>query len=234
MDTVLYFEGESQDNYRILRAVKNRFGSAQEMGVFEMTSQGIFGVSDYNGIFLSENRGKEAGSVVTPSLSGNRCMLVELQSLLSKSIYGMPRRMPLGIDYNKLVVMLAVMEKKAYIPLYNQDVYINAMGGIKINEPSVDLAIILSVASAYKGIPVPRTTSVFGEVGLTGEIRGVNMAEQRINECIKYGFKKVIIPYKNNKGLEKYADKITIVPVKYVSQAIKAALEEDQPAENQV
>ena len=234
MDTVLYFEGESQDNYRILRAVKNRFGSAQEMGVFEMTSQGIFGVSDYNGIFLSENRGKEAGSVVTPSLSGNRCMLVELQSLLSKSIYGMPRRMPLGIDYNKLVVMLAVMEKKAYIPLYNQDVYINAMGGIKINEPSVDLAIILSVASAYKGIPVPKTTSVFGEVGLTGEIRGVNMAEQRINECIKYGFKKVIIPYKNNKGLEKYADKITIVPVKYVSQAIKAALEEDLPAENQV
>lgn len=221
MDCVLYFEGEPTDNFKILRAVKNRFGSAQEVGVFEMTEKGIFGVTDYNGIFMSEDRGQSAGSIVTPSVSGNRCMPVEIQSLISKTVFGMPRRMPLGIDYNKLVLLIAVLERKAYIPFYNQDVYVNAMGGIKLNEPSVDLAIALSLASANKNIPIEKTTTAFGEVGLTGEIRPVTQAEKRVADSIKFGFKKIIVPRRNYDSVKKYKDKIEIIPVSYLSQAIK-------------
>lgn len=221
MDTVLYFEGESQDNYKLLRSVKNRFGSSQEIGIFEMTDKGIFGVDDPSGIFISDEIGKNSGSVITPSLSGNRCMLVELQCLLCKTIFGNPRRMPLGIDYNKLVVMLAVLEKRAYIPLFTQDCYINAMGGIKINEPSVDLAIICAVASAQKETPIEKTTAILGEVGLTGEIRAVTQIEKRINECIKRGIKKIILPSANFKNLTKYSDKIEIKAVKNIYETIK-------------
>jgi len=221
MDTVLYFEGEPQDNYKLLRSVKNRFGSSQEIGIFEMTDHGIFGVDDPSGIFISDEIGKNAGSVITPSLSGNRCMLVELQCLLSKTIFGMPRRMPLGIDYNKLVVMLAVLEKRAYMPLFTQDCYLNAMGGIKINEPSVDLAIICAVASAQKEIPIEKTTAILGEVGLTGEIRIVTQIEKRITECIKRGIKRIILPSANLKHLSKYKDKIELKGVKNVYETIK-------------
>jgi len=220
MDTVLYFEGETENNYKLLRAVKNRFGSAMEVGVFEMTGKGIFGVKDYSGIFISESHGNSAGSIITPSISGNRCMPVEIQTLLAKTIFGMPRRMPLGIDYNKLVVMLAVLEKRCGIPFYTNDVYINAMGGIKLNEPSVDLAIILALAGAYKGQASDKYTAVFGEVGLTGEIRPVNYAEKRIQECIKLGVKSIIFPAKNMKGLEQYKDKIELIPLNYCSKAI--------------
>ncbi len=221
MDTVLYFEGETLSNCKILRAVKNRFGPAQEIGVFEMKDNGIYGVKNYDGIFISEEIGKNAGSVITPSLSGNRCMLVELQCLLSKTVFGMPRRMPLGIDYNKLVVMLAVLEKRAFVPLYNQDIYVNAMGGIKLNEPSVDLAVICSVASAFKEQPLNKTTAIFGEVGLTGEVRAVSQADKRVNECLKRGIKKVILPYANAKTLASFKDKIELVGVKHVYEAIK-------------
>jgi len=220
MDTVLYFEGETENNYKLLRAVKNRFGSAMEVGVFEMTSNGIYGVKDYSGIFISENHGNNAGTIITPSISGNRCVPVEIQTLLAKTIYGMPRRMPLGIDYNKLVLMLAVLEKRCGIPFYNSDVYINAMGGIKLNEPSVDLAIIMALASAYKGISTDKYTAVFGEVGLTGEVRAVNYAEKRIQECIKLGVKTILLPSKNLKGLENYKEKIELIPVSYCNKAI--------------
>lgn len=228
MDCVLYFEGEPTDNYKILRAVKNRFGSAQEVGVFEMTEKGIFGVTDYNGIFMSEDRGQSAGSIVTPSISGNRCMPVEIQSLISKTVFGMPRRMPLGIDYNKLVLLIAVLERKAYIPFYNQDVYVNAMGGIKLNEPSVDLAIALSLASANKNQPIEKTTTAFGEVGLTGEIRPVSQAEKRVSDAIKFGFKKIVIPKRNYDSVKKYKDKIEIIPVSYLSGAIKVLFTSDE------
>ncbi len=222
MDTVLYFEGEQEDNFKLLRAVKNRFGSAQEVGVFEMTDTGIKSVSDCSELFLSETRGIAAGSAVTPSESGNRCMNVEIQTLISKTAYGMPRRMSLGVDYNKLVVLIAVLEKRCGIPFYSSDVYINAMGGIKLDEPSVDLAICAALASAAYDVPIDKYTAVFGEVGLTGEIRSVSFADKRVNECIKTGFKRVIIPAKNKKACEKYADKIEIVPVQYVGQMIKA------------
>ena len=228
MDTVLYFEGEKEDSYKILRAYKNRFGSVQEVGVFEMTGEGIFGVSDYSDIFLSENRGEAAGSCVTPSETGNRCMMVEIQTLMAKSAYGLPRRMPLGIDYNKLVLLIAVLEKRCGIPFFNQDVYLNAMGGIRLNEPAVDLAVCAALASAARGTPVDKYTAVFGEVGLTGEVRGVTFAEKRVNECIKMGFKRVLFPAKNFKSVKKFEDKIELVPVHYVSALIRKLFPEEK------
>ena len=228
MDTVLYFEGEPTENLKILRAVKNRFGSAEEVGVFEMTSSGIKELIDYNGVFLSDTRGESSGSIATPSISGNRCMPVEIQSLVTKTVFGMPRRMPLGIDYNRMVLILAVLERKAYIPFYNQDVYLNAMGGIKLTEPAVDLAIALSLASANKNIPIDKTLTAFGEVGLTGEVRAVSFAEKRVSDAIKFGFKKIIIPKRNFESVKKYGDKIEIIPVSYLSQAIKLLFSNEQ------
>ena len=222
MDTVLYFEGQQEENFKLLRAVKNRFGSVQEVGVFEMTETGIRSVSDYSDLFLSESRGVAAGSAVTPSESGNRCMNVEIQTLISKTAYGLPRRMTLGIDYNKLVVLIAVLEKRCGIPFYTSDVYINAMGGIKLNEPSVDLAVCAALASAASDIPLDKYTAVFGEVGLTGEVRSVTYAEKRVNECVKTGFKTVVLPAKNMKTCEKFKDRIQLVPVNYVNQMVKA------------
>ena len=222
MDTVLYFEGQPEDNFKLLRAVKNRFGSAQEIGVFEMTDTGVKSVSDYSALFLSETRGLAAGSAVTPSESGNRCMSVEMQTLISRTPFGAPRRMSLGVDYNKLVVLIAVLEKRCGIPFYNADVYINAMGGIKLDEPSVDLAICAALASAASDTPIDKYTALFGEVGLTGEVRPVTFAEKRVNECLKTGFKRVILPAKNLKACQKYADKIELVPVQYVGQMLKA------------
>ena len=216
MDTVLYFEGQQEDNFKLLRAVKNRFGSAQEVGVFEMTDAGVKSVGDYSALFLSDSRGLAAGSTVTPSESGNRCMNVEIQTLISHTAYGMPRRMSLGVDYNKLVVLIAVLEKRCGIPFYSSDVYINAMGGIRLNEPSVDLAICAALASAASDVPIDKYTAVFGEVGLTGEIRPVTYAEKRVNECIKTGFKRVLLPAKSLKTCQKYADKIELVPIQYV------------------
>lgn len=222
MDTVLYFEGQQEDNFRLLRAVKNRFGSAQEVGVFEMTDKGIVSVSDYANLFLSDTRGVAAGSAVTPSESGNRCMNVEIQTLISKTPFGQPRRMSLGVDYNKLVVLIAVLEKRCSIPFWSLDVYVNAMGGIKLGEPSVDLAICAALASAANDVPIDKYTALFGEVGLTGEIRPVSYADRRVNECIKTGFKRVILPAKCMKTCEKYKDKIELIPVQYVGQMVKA------------
>jgi len=221
MDTVLYFEGENQENFRILRAVKNRFGNVAEVGVFEMTESGIVAVTDYSGIFLSESRGEEAGSAVTPAQTGARCMNVEIQTLVAKTSFGQPRRMPLGMDYNKVVLMLAVLEKRCGLAFGSYDVYVNAMGGIKLNEPSCDLALCAALASAYLGKPVDKYTAVFGEVGLTGEVRAVSYCEKRVAECVKMGFKRVLIPAKNMKSAVKYADKITVVPVLYVNTMIK-------------
>lgn len=222
MDAVLYFEGERTENFKILRAVKNRFGSVQEVGVFEMTGEGIFGLSDYSSLFLSDTRGEAAGAAVTPSETGNRCMMVEIQTLMCKTAYGLPRRMSLGVDFNRLVVLVAVLEKRCGLPLGMQDIYLNAMGGIKLNEPSADLAVCAALASAEKMKPVDKYTAIFGEVGLTGEVRGVNFAEKRVNECLKMGFKRVVLPAKNMKGCEKFRGKIELIPVSYVSQMIKA------------
>lgn len=228
MDTVLYFEGENQENFRILRSVKNRFGNVAEVGVFEMTGEGIKAVTDYSGVFLSESRGEEAGSAVTPAQTGARCMNVEIQSLVSKTPFGQPRRMPLGIDYNKLVLLIAVLEKRCGLPLGGYDVYINAMGGIKLNEPACDLAVCAALASAHFGIPIDKYTAVFGEVGLTGEVRAVSYCEKRVAECVKMGFKRVLVPAKNMKSVLKYKDSISIVPVLYINTMIKTLFKDNQ------
>ena len=221
MDTVLYFEGENQENFRILRSVKNRFGNVSEVGVFEMTDHGIIPVTDYSGIFLSESRGEESGAVVTPARTGNRCMNVEVQTLISKTSFGQPRRMPLGVEYNKLVLLLAVLEKRCGVNLGGFDVYVNAMGGIRLNEPASDLAVCAALASSYFDKPIDKYTAAFGEVGLTGEVRAVSYAEKRVAECVKMGFKKVLVPAKNMKSMTKYMDRINIVPVLYVNTMIK-------------
>ena len=221
MDTVLYFEGENQENYRILRSVKNRFGNVSEVGVFEMTDHGVIPVTDYSGIFLSESRGEESGAIVTPARTGNRCMNVEVQTLISKTSFGQPRRMPLGVDYNKLVLLLAVLEKRCGINLGSFDVYVNVMGGIRLNEPSADLAVCAALASSYYDRPIDKFTAAFGEVGLTGEVRAVSYAEKRVAECVKMGFKKVLVPAKNMKSMTKYLDRIDVVPVLYVGTMIK-------------
>ncbi len=226
MDAVLYFEGERTENFKILRAYKNRFGSVQEVGVFEMTSEGIFGLTDYSSLFLSDARGLAAGAVVTPSETGNRCMMVEIQTLMAKTAYGLPRRMSLGVDPNRLIVLIAVLEKRCALPLGTQDIYLNAMGGIKLNEPSADLAVCAALASAERGVAIDKYTAVFGEVGLTGEVRAVGYAEKRVNECLKMGFKRVILPEKNMKACEKFKDRIELVPVAYVSRMIKALFAE--------
>ena len=221
MDTVLYFEGENQENFRILRSVKNRFGNVSEVGVFEMTDGGIIPVTDYSGIFLSESRGEEAGAVVTPARTGNRCMNVEVQTLISKTSFGQPRRMPLGVDYNKLVLLLAVLEKRCGVNLGGFDVYVNVMGGIKLGEPASDLAVCAALASSYFDKPIDKYTAAFGEVGLTGEVRAVSYAEKRVAECVKMGFKRVLVPAKNMKSMTKYMDKIDVVPILYASTMIK-------------
>ena len=221
MDTVLYFEGQPQDNYKLLRAVKNRFGSAQEVGVFEMCEDGIHGVKDYEGIFVSDGRGNDAGSVVTPSISGNRCMPVEIQTLLCKTAFGLPRRMPIGVEINRLLLLLAVLEKRAYLPFYSLDVYVNVMGGIKLNEPAADLAVALALASSHKGTPIPKEVCAFGEIGLTGEVRPVMRADKRVAECVRLGAKKIYLPQKNMDAVKKYADKVTLVPVKHIYGAVK-------------
>lgn len=222
VDAVLYFEGERTESFKILRAVKNRFGSVQEVGVFEMTDSGIRGLSDYSELFLSDTRGTAAGAVVTPSETGNRCMMVEIQTLMCKTAFGLPRRMALGVDFNRLIVLIAVLEKRCGIALGAQDVYLNVMGGIKLGEPCADLAVCAALASAERMIAVDKYTAVFGEVGLTGEVRGVSYADKRVNECLKMGFRRVILPSKNLKACEKFKDKIELVPVSFVGQMIKA------------
>ena len=222
MDTVLYFEGENQENYRILRSVKNRFGNVSEVGAFEMTDRGVIPVTDYSGIFLSESRGEEAGAAVTPARTGNRCMNVEVQTLISRTSFGQPRRMPLGVDYNKLVLLLAVLEKRCDVNLGGFDVYVNVMGGIRLNEPSADLAVCAALASSFYDKPIDKFTAAFGEVGLTGEVRAVSYAEKRVAECVKMGFKRVLVPAKNMKSMTKFMDKIDVVPVLYVNTMIKA------------
>ena len=222
MDTVLYFEGENQENYRILRSVKNRFGNVSEVGVFEITDRGVIPVTDYSGIFLSESRGEEAGAAVTPARTGNRCMNVEVQTLISRTSFGQPRRMPLGVDYNKLVLLLAVLEKRCGVNLGGFDVYVNVMGGIRLNEPSADLAVCAALASSFYDKPIDKFTAAFGEVGLTGEVRAVSYAEKRVAECVKMGFKRVLVPAKNMKSMTKFMDKIDVVPVLYVNTMIKA------------
>ncbi|MEW6408736.1 MAG: magnesium chelatase domain-containing protein, partial [Nitrospirota bacterium] len=201
VDTVLYFEGEKGHSFRILRAVKNRFGSTNEIGVFEMKDSGLVEVENPSEIFLSERPIGATGSVVVSSMEGTRPLLVELQALVSPINFGVPRRTAIGVDYNRVSLLLAVLEKRIGMPFQTNDVYVNVVGGIRLDEPAVDLGIITAVASSLKEIPVDPKTVVFGEVGLTGEVRAIGQAEPRIKEASKLGFKRAVIPAGNARKL---------------------------------
>lgn len=221
VDTVLYLEGERYFSYRILRSVKNRFGSTNEVGMFEMKNEGMVEITNPSSILISERNDNPAGSIIVASMEGTRPLLVELQALTSPSVFGIPKRTANGIDYNRLAVLIAVIEKKAGIALGGQDVYLNVVSGIKIAEPAIDLGIVLACISSYKNVFIPQEVVAIGEVGLTGEVRAVNMIEKRIKEAEKLGFKKCIIP-ESNKKLLKDKFKLDIIGVRNVNEAIKA------------
>lgn len=220
VDTVLYLEGERYFSYRILRGVKNRFGSTNEIGMFEMKDVGMCEIDNPSSVLLSERNENTAGSIVVASMEGTRPILVELQALTTTSVFGMARRTANGIDYNRLTLLIAVLEKRAGLPLGNQDVYLNIVGGIRINEPALDLGIVLAASSSFRNIAVPNDTIAIGEVGLTGEVRSVNMIEKRLKEAEKLGFKKCIIP-ESNKKLLKDEYKLDIIGVKNILEAMK-------------
>ena len=220
VDTVLYLEGERYFSYRILRGVKNRFGSTNEIGMFQMQDSGMMEIENPSQILISERDGNPSGSIIVASIEGSRCILVELQALVTPSVFGLPRRTANGIDYNRLTLLIAVLEKKAGLMLGNQDVYLNIVGGIRINEPATDLGVVLSVASSFKNISISPDLVAIGEVGLTGEVRAVNLIEKRIKEAEKLGFKTCIIP-ENNKKLLKEKFKLDIIGVKNIVEAMK-------------
>lgn len=221
VDTVLYIEGERYFSYRMIRGVKNRFGSTNEVGMFEMQEKGMVEITNPSSILISEREDNPSGSVVVATVEGTRPLLVELQALVTQSVFGLPRRNANGIDYNRLTLLVAVMEKKAGFMLGNQDVYLNVVGGLKVNEPALDLGIILATASSFKNVSIPKGVIALGEVGLTGEVRTINMMEKRLKEAERLGFKKCIIP-ENNKKLLKESYKLDIIGVKNINEAMKA------------
>ncbi|HCQ5728614.1 TPA: DNA repair protein RadA [Clostridioides difficile] len=227
VDTVLYFEGERYNTYRLVRAVKNRFGSTNELGVFEMRDLGLVELDNPSKILISEKPKDVAGSVIISTLEGTRPMLLELQALVSPTSFGIPKRTSTGVDYNRVGMLLAVLEKRVGLQIQNQDVYINIVGGIKINEPSIDLGIAISVASSFRNIPIDEDIAVTGEVGLTGEVRAVSFIEKRIAECKKLGFKKIVVP-RSNYDVVKETKGIEIWPVDNLRQAINIVLGRNQ------
>lgn len=220
VDTVLYFEGGASHPYRILRAVKNRFGPTNEIGVFEMKESGLEEVLSPSEIFLSERPENVSGSVVVPSIEGTRPILVEIQALVSPSSLAVPRRTAIGVDYNRVALLVAVLEKRMGLKLYNQDIFLNVAGGIRVEEPAMDLGITVSVASSLLDKPVPPQTVLFGEVGLTGEVRGVSQAEVRVRESIKLGFERCILP-KTNKGRMKRVEALELKGVESLGEVVK-------------
>ena len=223
VDTVLYFEGEKHISYRLLRAAKNRFGSTNEIGLFEMTAEGLKDVSNPSAALLSGRPENVSGSCVAATLEGTRPMLSEIQGLVTKTVYGSGRRTAAGVDYNRAVLLLAILEKRVGMMLSSYDAYINVVGGLRLDEPAIDMAVAVSIASSYLDKPVSADVVLFGEIGLSGEVRAVSGAVQRIQEIKRLGYKKCILPegcradVRNIEGIE-------LVFVKDISQAIKAAI----------
>ena len=219
VDTVLYFEGDRHASYRILRGVKNRFGSTNEIGVFEMRQNGLAEVQNASEFMLSGRPENASGSVVACSMEGTRPILLEIQALVCNSNFGMPRRTAAGTDYNRVNLLMAVLEKRAGIHLSNTDAYVNIAGGIKMNEPAIDLGIVMALVSSFKNRPVDEKTIVFGEVGLSGEVRAVSMPEQRVAEAKRLGFETVIMP-EVSINMVKQMKGIKIVGVNTINDAI--------------
>ena len=223
VDTVLYFEGDRHEGLRLLRAVKNRFGSTNEVGVFEMTDRGMEEVPDPSRLFLSGE--KAPGCAVTCALEGSRPLLSEVQALLTENAYGNPRRTSTGFDTGRLCLLLAVLEKKARLRVSDKDVYLNVVGGLKLNERSSDLAAALCIASALTEMPLPEKTAALGEIGLTGEVRGVSRLEARLNECRRLGYDTVLVP-RSGKGVK--IPGLTTVPVASVTEAIAYVVKQNR------
>lgn len=222
VDTVLYFEGERNASYRVLRAVKNRFGSTNEIGVFEMRQDGLAEVENPSEYMLDGRPVGASGSVVACSMEGSRPIMIEIQALVCRSNFGYPRRTANGTDFNRVNLLVAVLERRAHLNLSSSDAYINIAGGVKMTEPAVDLGIVLAIVSSAKDIPLDDRTVVFGEVGLSGEIRAVSMAQQRVVEAAKLGFDTVILPKANVKSIRLPKDRrIRLCPAENVSDAIR-------------
>jgi DNA repair protein RadA/Sms len=223
VDTVLQFEGERTHSYRVLRAIKNRFGSTNEIGIFEMTGTGLLEVKNPSEVFLSQRSKGISGSSVSASMEGTRPILIEVQALVSSSGYSVPQRTATGFDYKRLAILIAVLEKKIGIHLSKFDVFLNIAGGIKIDEPSIDLAAAMSICSSFKDAPLESDMLILGELGLSGEIRTISFADRRIQEAVKLGFKKVVIPKSNLKNF-KQNGVIEFIPVETIQDAIRMVL----------
>jgi len=219
VDTVLYFEGDANHVFRILRAVKNRFGSTNEIGVFEMKGEGLAEVPNPSAIFLAERLKAAAGSVVTCGIEGTRPILLEFQALVAGTSFGTPRRTILGLDQNRVALLAAVIEKKLGMHLMGQDIFMNVAGGVKVDEPAADLAIVTAIVSSFQDKPVPESTIVLGEVGLAGEIRAIGQMENRLGEIEKMGFTRCLIPKTNLKRMGKPKG-ISLLGVETVSDAV--------------
>ena len=223
VDTVLYFEGDRHASYRILRGVKNRFGSTNEIGVFEMRKEGLTEVENPSEYMLSGRPENASGSVVACAMEGTRPILMEIQALVCRSNFGMPRRTAAGLDYNRVNLLMAVLEKRVGLPLSDYDAYVNIAGGIRMNEPAADLGVVMAIASSYKNKPVPGDMIVFGEVGLSGEIRAVTMPEQRVAEAKKLGFRICVLPAVSKKTLGDtgVSEGMKILGVSSISQVLE-------------
>lgn len=222
VDTVLHFEGDKQMSCRILRAVKNRYGSTNEIGVFEMTDTGLVEVPNPSVMLLSGRPKGVSGTCVTCTIEGSRPILAEVQGLATQSGYGNARRMATGFDYNRLSLLLAVLEKRAGYYFSNNDAYINIVGGLRIDEPAIDLAVAMALISSLKDVPIDENVVVFGEIGLAGEIRAVSQAQLRVNEAVRLGFTKIILPYHNLKAVK--CDGAELIGVKNIRQAFEAVI----------
>ena len=221
VDTVLYFEGDSSTRYRVIRAVKNRFGAVNELGIFAMTDEGLKPVSNPSAIFLTQHDQPVSGSVVMVSREGSRPLLVEIQALVSESHGGQPRRISVGLESNRLAMLIAILQRHGSIPLYQQDVFINAVGGVRIAETGADLAIILAILSSYRDRPLNPRRLVFGEIGLSGEVRPVPNGEERLREASKHGFESAIIPRANMPKSKNYKD-LELIPVSHLADTLDA------------
>ncbi len=219
VDVVLYFEGDYQHEYRLLRAVKNRFGSVNELGIFSMTGEGMVPVENASETLISHRALGASGSVVFCCMEGSRPMLVDLQALATQSFYAVPRRTVNGADQGRVALLLAVLEKRAGLRLYNQDVYINVAGGLSLSEPAIDLPLCVAVASSLSDVPLPADLAVMGEIGLTGEVRAIPQMERRLSECVRLGFKQIMCPADSARKL-KTPEGITLMPVRTLAQAI--------------
>ncbi|TET85754.1 DNA repair protein RadA [Candidatus Aerophobetes bacterium] len=231
VDTVLYFESERDSHYRILRTVKNRFGSTSEIGIFSMEKDGLKEVTDSSKFFLRNSSTNEnaSGTAIVPTIEGTRSFLVEIQALVSASNLAIPRRIAQGIDYNRLCLLLAVLEKRGRLRFFNQDVYLNIAGGVKISEPACDLAITLAVASSLKNKPLLKQAVAIGEVGLTGEIRPVSFIEKRIKEAVKLGFRRYLLPYCEARGIKNLPE-VELIGVKRIEDALEKGIKENMNA----